>query len=681
MATTDDRIRHRDVDLGSRNAVPRRRSPFREERQRKRSRSRSRSPLRRHTSPNKRRPPEDDPLHPITYPRREKEQRLPVEEKTEQPDPVPPAKKKKEDNPLLMRTGGAYIPPARLRMMQEQITDKNSEAYQRIAWEALKKSINGLVNKVNVSNIANIVRELFQENVIRGRGLLGRSIITAQSASPTFTHVYAALVAIVNTKFPQVGELIIKRVIVNFKKGFRRNDKTMCMASANFLAHLCNQQVVHELIALEILTLLLENPTDDSVEVAIGFLKECGLKLSEVAPKGMHGVYDSLRAILNDGKLDVRVQYMIEVMFAIRKDGFKEHPVIISQLDLVEEDDQITHFVTIEEQCDPEDHLNVFKADPDYLANEEKYKQIRDDVLGGHGSSSDSSSGEGSGSEEEEDASEDDEGEMNIQDETQTNTLALRRTIYLTIMSSLSFEECAHKMLQMTIKPGQEYDAASMIIECCSQERSYRKFFGLLGQRFCQLNPEYVEQYVKLFQEHYTTCHRLETNKLRNVAKFYAHLCYSDAIPWTCLAIIHLNEEETTSSSRIFIKILFQELAEYMGLVKLNERLRDPFLAPGFEGLLPRDNPRNTRFSINFFTSIGLGGLTDDLREHLKAASKMIMSQVNDSESSDSTSSSGEDQEEEKRSKHKKEKRKHKRKKSPKEKSKHQKKSSKKSER
>ena len=78
------------------------------------------------------------------------------------------------------------------------------------------------------------------------------------------------------------------------------------------------------------------------------------------------------------------------------------------------------------------------------------------DVLGGHGSSSDSSSGEGSGSEEEEDASEDDEGEMNIQDETQTNTLALRRTIYLTIMSSLSFEECAHKMLQMTIKPGQE---------------------------------------------------------------------------------------------------------------------------------------------------------------------------------------------------------------------------------
>jgi len=87
------------------------------------------------------------------------------------------------------------------------------------------------------------------------------------------------------------------------------------------------------------------------------------------------------------------------------------------------------------------------------------------DVLGGHGSSSDSSSGEGSGSEEEEDSNEEDNGEMKIQDETQTNTLALRRTIYLTIMSSLSFEECAHKMLQMSIKPGQEvYVFVSSII-------------------------------------------------------------------------------------------------------------------------------------------------------------------------------------------------------------------------
>ena len=61
-----------------------------------------------------------------------------------------------------------------------------------------------------MANIGNIVSELFQENVVRGRGLLARSVIQAQAASPVFTHVYAALVAVINTKFPQTGELIAK---------------------------------------------------------------------------------------------------------------------------------------------------------------------------------------------------------------------------------------------------------------------------------------------------------------------------------------------------------------------------------------------------------------------------------------------------------------------------------------
>ena len=43
------------------------------------------------------------------------------------------------------------------------------------------------------------------------RGLLVRSLLQAQSASPTFTHVYAALVAVLNTK---VRELDVSVVVV-----------------------------------------------------------------------------------------------------------------------------------------------------------------------------------------------------------------------------------------------------------------------------------------------------------------------------------------------------------------------------------------------------------------------------------------------------------------------------------
>nr|CAH7717687.1 unnamed protein product [Callosobruchus chinensis] len=543
---------------------------------------------------------------------------------------------------LTSRTGGAYIPPAKLRMMQENITDKSSAAYQRIAWEALKKSIHGYINKVNTSNIGIIARELLHENIVRGRGLLCKSIIQAQAASPTFTNVYAALVAVINSKFPNIGELLLRRLVLQFKRGFKQNNKATCICSVTFVAHLVNQRVAHEILALEILTLLVESPTDDSVEVAISFLKECGQKLTEVSSKGIAAIFEMLRNILHEGQLEKRIQYMIEVMFQIRKDGFKDHAAVIEELDVVEEEDQFTHLITLDDvkQADSEDILNVFKFDEKYEENEGKYISLSKEIL-----QSDSESGSGS-EESGEEESDDDENEdgpqeaSKIIDKTETNLITLRRTIYLTIQSSLDFEECAHKLLKMELKPGQEIELCHMFLDCCAEQRTYEKFYGLLAQRFCQINKTYIEPFQQIFKDTYATTHRLDANRLRNVSKFFAHLLFTDAIGWEVLDIMKLNEEDTNSSSRIFIKILFQELAEYMGMGKLNARLKDETLQQYFAGLFPRDNPKNTRFSINFFTSIGLGGLTDELREHLKNIPKNFPVKVNAAEDSDGSSSS-----------------------------------------
>lgn len=51
-------------------------------------------------------------------------------------------------------------------------------------------------------------------------------------------------------------------------------------------------------------------------------------------------------------------------------------------------------------------------------------------------------------------------------------------------------------------------------------------------QRFCMIDKKYVEPFQTMFKEQYETIHRLETNKLRNVAKFFAHLLHSDSISW-----------------------------------------------------------------------------------------------------------------------------------------------------
>ncbi|RKP19251.1 MA3-domain-containing protein, partial [Rozella allomycis CSF55] len=346
-----------------------------------------------------------------------------------------------------------------------------------------------------------------------------------------------------------------------------------------------------------------------------------------LSPAATNTVYERFRSILHEAQIDKRVQYMIEILFQVRKEKFKEHPIVIEELDLVEEEEQITHFLSIDEELDGQDSLNIFKFDSSYLENEEKYQRIKAEILG-----EDSDEEEGSSDEEQEET---ENAKVEIQDRTSTNLVNLRKTIYLVVMSSVDFEECVHKLIKLNIAEGQEIELCKMLIECNSQERTYNRYYGLIGERLCKLNQIWMEQFDKSFRETFETIHRYETSRIRNTGRFFGHLFSMDALPWSIFEIIRLNEEETTSASRIFIKVLFQDLCESLGLKKLKERLSDPFMQEFFTGIFPKENPRNTRFSINYFTSIGLGGITDDMREFLK---QKIQEQESSDESEEDSS-------------------------------------------
>ena len=214
-------------------------------------------------------------------------------------DEAPLAKRKAVDvvaqqqaeNKKSGRTGGIYVPPFKIAALRAEMAqlDSSSAEYQKMSWEALRKGINGHVNKVNISNIRGIVPELLELNLVRGRGLLCRALMKAQLASPGFTHIYAALAAVLNTKLPENGELLLKRVVVGFRRAYKRRDKVVATAFAKFLGHLVNHQIAHELVALQLLTVLLDEPTDDSVEIAVNFTKEVGQLLDQVSPAAGQG--------------------------------------------------------------------------------------------------------------------------------------------------------------------------------------------------------------------------------------------------------------------------------------------------------------------------------------------------------------------------------------------------------
>ncbi|KAK0180549.1 hypothetical protein PV327_002917 [Microctonus hyperodae] len=223
--------------------------------------------------------------------------------------------------------------------------------------------------------------------------------------------------------------------------------------------------VVHEHLVLELLMLLVETPTDDSVEVAITFFKECGMKLTEVSRKmGLKAILETLRYILHKRQLNKRLQHMIDVVLRIYRDGFEDRKAIPKELDLVEEENQFTHLITLDEAIDSHDKLNVFKFDDKYAENEEKYTELIQSNLHYEASSE-------SGNED--DNFDDDTKNKSdlIVDSTDTNLTYHRRIIHQTFQSLLDFKECALLLMKFPLKPGQKTDLCYILLDCCAEVR------------------------------------------------------------------------------------------------------------------------------------------------------------------------------------------------------------------
>jgi pre-mRNA-splicing factor CWC22 len=524
----------------------------------------------------------------------------------------------------MAQVAGVYLPPFKLARIKEELVDPSGEDAQRLEWERLRKSLKGMINRVNSSNIKSVIPELFRENLVKGRGLFVRSVLHAQIASPVFTPVLAALVAVVNTKIPDTGDLLVRRVVLQFRRAFMRRDEVLLSCVCKFLAHLFNQRVVSEIVILQVVTTFLEKLSSDSMKICCQLLFECGEALSNASSKGMFFIFERLRQVLQEGLVDKRVQYVIESLFDARKYKFAAYPAIPAELDLVEEDDQVTHEVdVIEGELDGEENLNIFAPiDPESFEKEARDWDLTSrEILG---ITDDEEHEEEEYMEQElegldvgEVKLEAEQAAAKIADMTEQDMISLRKTIYLAISSSANFEESVHKLLSLNLRNGQEREVITMIVDACANAKNEDRFFHFQAERLCRLSRMYKSLFEESFCVKYEEMHRYETWKIRNLAKLFSHVLVTDAISWEVFGTVRLTEQDTTASTRIFLKILFNDLGENMGSDALFARVRDERLANAWAGIFPQNEISHIRFSVNFFTAIGMGYLTAQLRQRI----------------------------------------------------------------
>lgn len=473
---------------------------------------------------------------------------------------------------------------------------------QRKEWVRLRELIDMLVSKVTTENIQTTSIQLFGVNLVRGRGLLVRSVMESVLATPQKCSVLAALVSILNSKIPEIGEIAGARVVALLKKAYVENKRQVFRKSLLFLCHLLLQKVVEDIVILQVLQVLLEQPTETSIEATTEILVVAGKHLDEKSKTAANMVFDRLRLLLQEGGLLGKSQRDVTEILRLRRSGLR-----LEFLDLVEDEDRETHFVDLTEPQETHTQLNYFQEDENYHKTEEDYEQLRREIAP-------------------EDATEQKEElpyEEKVVDLTDSVLLQHQKNIYLTVMSSMSADEAVHKLLRL--QRTQKLDGpvlADMIIKCCAQEKTYSKYFGVIGEKMCRVSRNWHHTFTQQFVEKYNTIYQFEGAQLRNLGKFFGHLLAADSLaPQETLGHIELTEEKTSSASRVFIKFLFQEMVEELGIAEVQQICVDPDVRQSVQGMLPTDSEDADRlmFSINYFTAIGLGVLTEEMRDALKS--------------------------------------------------------------
>ncbi|EKF29037.1 hypothetical protein MOQ_007195 [Trypanosoma cruzi marinkellei] len=555
-----------------------------------------------------------------------------------------------------------YVPPHRKREVHDVDDGKTtgndggkttSEALQRESWQALSRSITGIINRVSGENVHLSATELFRENIIRGRGLLCRSLMRAQLADPDLSDVFASLVSRVNKEFSVIGLLLVKRLVVQWWRLHRRRDWVALRCVSRFLAWLYIFNVVSVDVIYQIILahLTAEKRCDDDVDQAAALFRDTFRAMSQRDVAEFHAhVLTPIRDLLamdDDAfRLSARAQTLLEACLREVQEWERvKHTVSIvsPQLLLVEPCEQKCHEVDLDDaaKMNAEEQLDRFVFDADYDAHEDAYETARCAVLGDDWETELLEQVAAAEEEEEAEEEKDEEkkGTMTREEEARGQERStqgkqssmdatkqvvdererqIRKDVYMAMRSSVRADEVVHKILKSM--PSQtERSVCFMVIEGCCEESIYKRIYGMVAERLCKSNVKFQIFFTEAFQTRYEHAEDLVEKQIEYTCKIYSHLLRTDSLPWhRCLSVLDIIGSDM--SQRLMIQWLLQGMVEALGMRAVQERLeKDKELRSSTVKLFPVDaNEEGLERAVNLFEAMGLGELGAGVRAQLE---------------------------------------------------------------
>lgn len=477
---------------------------------------------------------------------------------------------------------------------------------QKSNWGALGSHVESVVQRLDETNIEESMKSLIEVNVIRGEKLVVRYVLKYQNQNNN-PNLYAAFSSLLNSKLPQYGQVLAQEATVRFIHSYRERDDQKVLTMVSLLAEMFNYKIIHEIVILQVLHTLLENFEDRSLRIVIELLQISGKRLLEVIKTAHNMVFEKLREILQGGKLSPALAELLESLFDLRRtdyQGFESTRLELPDFDV------ITHTFMIDDDIQTNaNSLGSFEYDPHFLENEKKYEEWKLHFI----ENLDTQHAVIQANE---------KPPIFVSDMTYKDNIEFKKEIYLILKSSLSSDEAAHKIFKLRIPDAAKSHVVDIIVKSSYQEATFSKFYGLLSEKLCGTHRSWKPAFEHVFAENYDNSDELEPAQLRTIGKFWGHLLASDYMGFEVFSRVHLNEDETNPPQRVLLKFILLELVAELGINELQDRFHEGYIQPFLSELFPREDSSHMRYSINYFTAIGLGALTEQMRERLTIVQK-----------------------------------------------------------
>ncbi|KAJ2125481.1 suppressor of glycerol defect [Coemansia sp. RSA 720] len=489
---------------------------------------------------------------------------------------------------------GRYIPPSLRRKQTEEAED------ERMA--AIRKTLQGQLNRLSESNIEGIVLQIEAQYQKYPRhhvtsvltSLILQSIESRIHMLDTFLYVNAAIVGAV---FRIVGlepvAHLVQKLMEEFEQRFTQSMSEFkaaqgaeasegdamttgkeCQNLCVFVAELYNFQVISCQLVYDVIRLCIKDINEFTAELLLKLIRISGQQLRKDDPLALKEIVRQVTETIGSaGKLSVRCKFMIESLTSLKDNRMRNE---MSQN--AENVARLRRFLGNMDKrraVGAAEPINIGLQDIRDVETKGKWWLVGASWVGNQ------YTGENDGPTSAlQKMQESDNGEMErllkMAREQHMNT-DIRRSIFITLLSSDDYADAFERLLKLDLKNAQAREMMRVILHCSGQEQAYNPYYTLVAYKLCSYHNTYrlTMQYAlwdflrelgesdvgglgRISEESSSLGANVPLRRIVNLAKTYAWLVDKQVLSLLILKTVTF--ARVGEQARVFFQVMFSTL-------------------------------------------------------------------------------------------------------------------------